>query len=125
MPSVFLSHSSTDKDFVRDLYRRLTNDGIECFFDEESIEWGANWVVALERGIRECGEIVCVLSPDFCRSKWVEVERTSAFATDPAGIRKKIRPLMFRECRDLPEFPQLFGADSSHRRLHSRSFRNE
>ena len=44
---VFLSHSSKDKDFVRELYRRLTRDGVSCFFDIESIGWGQNWVRAL------------------------------------------------------------------------------
>ena len=47
----FLSHSSKDKDFVRELYRRLTRDGVACFFDAESIGWGENWVKALERAI--------------------------------------------------------------------------
>ena len=37
---VFLSHSSKDKDFVRELYRRLTRDGVPCFFDAESIGVG-------------------------------------------------------------------------------------
>ena len=46
---VFLSHSSKDKDFVKELYRRLTRDGVSCFFDTESIGWGDNWVRALER----------------------------------------------------------------------------
>jgi hypothetical protein len=32
-PRVFLSHSSKDKEFVRELYRRLTRDGVSCFFD--------------------------------------------------------------------------------------------
>ena len=50
---VFLSHSSKDKDFVRELYRRLTRDGVSCFFDIESIGWGQNWVRALER-VRVC-----------------------------------------------------------------------
>jgi hypothetical protein len=46
---VFLSHSGKDKEFVRELYRRLTRDGVSCFFDIESIGWGANCVRALER----------------------------------------------------------------------------
>jgi hypothetical protein len=50
--SRLLSHSSKDKEFVRELYRRLTRDGVSCFFDTESIGWGANWVRALERAIR-------------------------------------------------------------------------
>lgn len=72
---VFLSHSSKDKDFVKELHRRLTRDGVSCFFDSESIGRGANWVKALERALDECQEIVFVLSPDFCNSEWVQVER--------------------------------------------------
>ena len=53
----------------RELYRRLTRDGVSCFFDTESIGWGENWVRALERAIDECEQIVFVLSPDFCNSE--------------------------------------------------------
>ncbi len=103
---VFLSHSSKDKDFVKELYRRLTRDGVRCFFDIESIGWGDNWVRALERAIDECSYIVFVLSPDFCNSEWVEVERTSSIAGDPSGLKRKVRPLMLHQCRDLPTFPR-------------------
>ena len=103
---VFLSHSSRDKEFVKELYRRLTRDGVRCFFDIESIGWGDNWVRALERAIDECRYIVFVLSPDFCNSEWVEVERTSSIADDPSGLKRKVRPLMLRQCRDLPTFPR-------------------
>ncbi len=48
---VFLSYSHRNEDFVIDLYRRLTRDGVSCFFDRESIAWGANWVIELEKGI--------------------------------------------------------------------------
>jgi hypothetical protein len=103
---VFLSHSSKDKDFVRELYRRLTRDGVSCFLDIESIGWGDNWVRALERALDECENIVFVLSPDFCNSEWVEVERTSSIADDPAGLKRKLRALTLRPCRDLPAFPR-------------------
>jgi hypothetical protein len=49
---------------------------------------------------------VFVLSPDFCNSEWVEVERTSSIADDPSGLKRKVRPLMLRPCRDLPNFPR-------------------
>ena len=87
MKSVFLSHSGKDKPFVRELFRRLQRDGVSCFFDEESIEWGANFVLTLEQAIDECAFFVVVLSPDFVLSKWAEVERTSATAD-----LKKIMP---------------------------------
>jgi len=104
MPSVFLSHSSKDKQFVRDLYQRLTRDGVDCFFDAESIGWGDNWVRVLEHALDECEYIIFVLSPDFCNSEWVEVERTSSFADDPRA--HKVRPLTLRPCRHLPTFPR-------------------
>ncbi|MGH9660116.1 MAG: TIR domain-containing protein, partial [Bryobacteraceae bacterium] len=98
MARAFLSHSSRDKEFVRELYRRLTRDGVTCFFDEESIEWGANFVLSLEQGINTCAYFVAVLSPDFVQSKWVELERTSAMADDPAGLKLKMRPLRLVPC---------------------------
>jgi tetratricopeptide (TPR) repeat protein len=103
---VFLSHSSKDKDFVKELYRRLTRDGVSCFFDTESIGWGDNWVRALERALDQCEFVVFVLSPDFCNSEWVQVERTSSIADDPSGLKRKVRPLMLRPCGDLPTFPR-------------------
>ncbi len=103
---VFLSHSSKDKEFVRELYRRLTRDGVSCFLDEKSIGWGDNWVRALERAVDECESIVFVLSPDFCDSKWVEVERTSSMADDPAALKRKVLPLKLIACSHLPTFPR-------------------
>jgi tetratricopeptide (TPR) repeat protein len=94
---VFLSYSSKDRVFVRELWRRLTRDGVACFFDQESIEWGANFVVSLEQGIDECEFLVVVLSPDFVQSKWAELERTSA------GVERRILPLLLRAC-EVPRF---------------------
>src|SRR5262249_35607495 len=103
---VFLSHSGKDKEFVKELYRRLTRDGVSCFFDIESIGWGENWVRTLEKALDECEYVVFVLSPDFCNSEWVEVERTSNIADDPRGLKRKVLPLMLRPCRHLPTFPR-------------------
>src|SRR5579871_3668893 len=103
---VFLSHSSRDKVFVRELYRRISRDGVRCFFDIESIGWGENWVRALERALDECEFVVFVLSPDFCNSEWGEVERTSNIADDPGALKRKVRPLMLLPCRHLSTFPR-------------------
>jgi tetratricopeptide (TPR) repeat protein len=79
---------------------------VACFFDAESIGWGENWVRALERALDECENVVFVLSPDFCNSEWVEVERTSSIADDAGGKKRKVRPLMLRPCGQLPTFPR-------------------
>ena len=105
MNRVFLSYSHKDEDFVKKLYRRLTRDGVTCFFDKESIAWGTNWVIALEKGIDVCEVIILVLSPDFCQSEWARLERTSSIADDPEGVKRKLRPLLLEPCDDtLPRF---------------------
>ncbi|GJQ59459.1 MAG: TIR domain-containing protein [Candidatus Scalindua sp. AMX11] len=105
MSKVFLSYSHRDGGFVKELYRRLMKDGVECFFDKESIDWGANWVIELERGVDECEVIVLVLSPDFCRSEWTSIERSSSLVDDPDGLKKRLRPLLLEPCGDaLPRF---------------------
>jgi len=102
---VFLSYSRSNEDFVKELYRRLTRDGVSCFFDQESIAWGANAVTELEKGIDDCDSVILCLSPDFCRSEWTKLERTSSMADDPGGLKRKLRPLLIEPCSDLlPRF---------------------
>jgi hypothetical protein len=105
MGEAFLSYNHNDEDFVQELYRRLSRDGVDCFFDKASIAWGANWVVELEDGIDKCEHIVFVLTPEFCKSDWTELERTSAIADDPSGLKRKLRPLILKPCGDhIPRF---------------------
>ena len=98
MGKVFLSYNHKIEDFVQELYRRLLRDDVDCFFYNESIAWGANWVVELEKGINKCEHIVLVLSPEFCESDWTELERTGAMVYDPSGLIRKLRTFIFKPC---------------------------
>jgi hypothetical protein len=99
---VFLSYSRADGEFVRELHRRLTRDGVSCFLDSDSLRSGDNWIQALERAIYACEHIVFVLSPEFCNSEWAQRERTGALASG-----RKAHALMLRACDHLPQFPLL------------------
>lgn len=104
MSKVFLSYSHKDFDFVEKLYQRLVRDGVECFFDRESIAWGSNWVIELEKGLDECDVVVLVLTPDYFTSEWTAIEHSSVRTNDPAGLGKKICPVLLEACPDLPAF---------------------
>ena len=95
---VFLSYSRKDQDFARYLYNRLTRDGVSCFFEQDSIEWGANYVITLERALDVCEHVVLILTPDFCNSKWAQRERTSA--------PDKLLPLARVTCNHLSSYPR-------------------
>lgn len=60
---VFLSHSSKDKDTVREIAERLQADGLRVWFDEWEIRPGGNIPVALERGLKRPGRSYCSCLP--------------------------------------------------------------
>jgi len=105
MSKVFLSYSNKDIQFVNKLYQRLIKEDIECFFDKISIKWGDNWVIAIERGLKNSDYIVIILSPSYIKSEWSTLELISTFFKDPLARRKKLRPLLLSPC-DVPTFIQ-------------------
>src|SRR5690242_2015732 len=80
MVTVFLSHSSADKAFVRDLADALRNGGqIEVFLDEREIAAGENIVSRISDGLH-VDFVLVVLSRDAMESPWVKEEWTAALA---------------------------------------------
>ncbi len=105
MSKVFLCYSRMDEDFVTELFRRLTRDGLDCYFDKESIAWGARRVVDLENGLLESDVVVLVLSTDFCCNEWYRIEFTMEMVGTAADFRQKLRPLLLEPCKeDLSRF---------------------
>ena len=77
---IFLSHSSVDKDWVRELERALTNHELGVFLDEIEIKAADNFVLTLNNALRDSRFLVLVLTPHATGSKWVEQEWTSSMA---------------------------------------------
>jgi hypothetical protein len=95
-----LSYSRKDEALVEELYRRLTRDGVDCFFDKESIEWDASWVIELDKGINEARYAVLIYTPDYFESEWGTLERISALIKDPLSQQRTILPLLLEPCGD-------------------------
>ncbi|MGK7911706.1 MAG: toll/interleukin-1 receptor domain-containing protein [Synechococcus sp.] len=62
---------------MRELNHCLQRDGVEAFFDKESIEVGSTWTLELQKGLDETDFIIIVLSPDYVASDWGTGEWTS------------------------------------------------
>src|SRR5713101_460460 len=73
MPSVFLSHSSKDKEFVRHLAGELIREEITVWLDEVELRVGDN-LSGIESSIRASDYLVVVLSKAAVESGWVERE---------------------------------------------------
>ncbi|XP_059066676.1 disease resistance protein RUN1-like [Cryptomeria japonica] len=99
--NVFLSHSGRQKNFVRQLHRDLTNQGVSCFFDQdrESLPVGEDFPSRIFEAAKTCQVAVLLLSMDFLQSRWPMLE-LSAFVEARDRTRKnpnlKILPLFYQ-----------------------------
>src|SRR3974390_3150925 len=98
MVSVFLSHSSKDKPFVRELASSLESGGeIRVWLDERGIAPGQNIVSRIGEGLA-ADFILLILSPDSVDSSWVKEEWTDAFWEQTNNRKTKLLGVLHRDC---------------------------
>jgi formylglycine-generating enzyme required for sulfatase activity len=59
---VFVCHASDDKAQVRELCRRLREDGFEPWLDEERLLPGQDWEIEISAAVRSCDAVIVCLS---------------------------------------------------------------
>lgn len=99
--SVFLSHSSGDKPFVRRLARAIERQGIPVWLDEHAISGGTSILGEVADGISKTSHFVLVLSPEAVASEWVRRELDIALTKNISGRTVRVVPVLHRDC-DLP-----------------------
>ncbi len=58
----FLCHASGDKNLVRELYKRLTFEGVDAWLDKEKLLPGQDWRMEIPKAVREADVVVVCLS---------------------------------------------------------------
>lgn len=100
-PTIFLCHSSGDKDAVRALYRRLKRNGFASWIDEKNLLPGQDWQLEIERAIRASDLVLMCLSRDSV-SKRGFVQKEFRFALDVAGRQPEgsifLIPVRLEDC---------------------------
>jgi hypothetical protein len=105
MSRVFISHSSIDKEFARDLAIRLEEHGISVWLDEWEIAVGESISQSIQDGLAGCEFIVVVISEASSRSGWVGKEWQSRIGNEASLRRVEILPVLLQNC----EIPQLLA----------------
>lgn len=91
-PSIFISYSRKDKEFVQRLAGDLDRAGYDTWWDVGDLRGGQAWAIEIEKHVRACPVFLVVLSPDSKNSDWVSKETLLAL-----DLHKIIVPLMWRE----------------------------
>ncbi|HEX4947166.1 MAG TPA: TIR domain-containing protein [Blastocatellia bacterium] len=94
---VFLSHSSKDKEAVRDLADRLAADGVRVWFDEWEILPGDPILHKIEDGLEQSRTLVLVMSRNAFASEWVTLERHTAMFRDPTNQQRRFIPVLLED----------------------------
>lgn len=100
---VFLCHAHADRDPVHGLYTRLTNDGVDAWFDKAKLLPGQDWKLEIEKAVREADVVVVCLSKQFNQAGFRQKEVRLALDTameKPEG-EIFIIPARLEECDNL------------------------
>ena len=92
---LFISYANPDADFAIRLAADLRQRGFDVWMAPDSILPGEKWVAAIERGLRESGIFLLVLTPAGVDSKWVSQETQVAIMLENEG-QMRIFPLRVR-----------------------------
>jgi hypothetical protein len=100
---VFLSHNRAQKDWTRELARRLRDDGFKVWFDEWQLikHIGDNFIDQLAKGVEQSRKVVLIWSPEFFANEWPQFEAAVIQHLDPIGRQGRILPLLHTTC-DIP-----------------------
>jgi TolB-like protein/Tfp pilus assembly protein PilF len=104
---VFISYSSHDKEWVRgELLKRIEKVGLRVFIDFRDFKGGAPGIKEMERGVSTCRKTLLVLTPNYIKSEWCEIENIMLHTLDPANRNLRLIPLLKTQC----EKPLRIGA---------------
>lgn len=97
---VFISYSSHDKEWVRGyLLKGIEKAGLRAFIDFRDFKRGAPSLKEMERGVTRCRKTLLVLTPDYIKSEWCEIENIMVQTLSPANCDLRLIPLVKTQCK--------------------------
>lgn len=98
MAKLFVSHSSKDKDFVRELADDLRSLGHDVWLDEWEIKVGDCIISKVEAALSDCSYVVLVMSRHAVESGWVEKEWRSKYWEEVQVGTAIVLPVLLEDC---------------------------
>jgi small GTP-binding protein len=97
---VFLSHSSKDKEVVREIAERLRADGLRVWFEDWKIKPRTTKALRaekIEEGLEHSRVLVLCMSRHAIGSEWVQLEAGTFRFRDPLNKERRLIPLRLDE----------------------------
>lgn len=99
MRDVFISYSSKDLSWVRDvLLPNLENHGFSVIVDFRDFKTGSFGVEEMERAVEATRHTLLVLTRNYVESNWTKFENVMAQSKDPGAVQRKLIPILLEKC---------------------------
>ena len=99
---VFISYSSTDKDWVWDeLLPVLERNNMRVLIDSRDFRPGSPTVIEIERAIQISKKTLVILTPSYLERSWTQFELMIVQTLDPTNQKRRLIPLL-KTKTDLP-----------------------
>lgn len=89
----FISYTKSDEDAAQWVAWQLEAAGYSTLIQAWDFTAGSNFVVEMEAATRRAERVMPILSPAFFTSGFTQAEWAEAFASDPAGARRRLIPV--------------------------------
>jgi hypothetical protein len=97
-PGVFLSHSTDDADFVKQLAVDLSISGARVWYYQAEVQVGESFLDKIESAMAEMDFLAVILSPTSVTSRWVRKELGMALTREIDGRPLKVLPVLYQPC---------------------------
>ncbi|HTI14596.1 MAG TPA: toll/interleukin-1 receptor domain-containing protein [Dictyobacter sp.] len=91
--SCFISYSSKNQEFTKQLYQDLRAAGVQCWYAPESLVTGEKFPISITQTIQSYQKVLLVLSKDALESDWVRREVELARQKEGNGKKEVLVPI--------------------------------
>lgn len=109
---VFISYASEDRDSIaKPIYDMLIKQGLRVWFDKFELELGDSLRRKIDCGLAHCRFGIVILSPNFLKKEWPQVELDGLMAREIASGKKAILPVWHEiDAETLNRYSPILGA---------------
>jgi len=94
----FISYAHEDQAWAEWIAWVLEEEGYSTILQAWDFVAGSNFVIEMDRAVREAGRTIAVLSPEYMRSDFTALEWAVAVAKDAKGLARKLLPVRVAKC---------------------------
>jgi hypothetical protein len=95
----FISYNKADQGAAQWIAWQLEEAGYSVVIQAWDFRQSHNFVLDMDRALKETQRVLLVLSPDFLASQYTAPEWAAAFAKDPAGVQGLLLPVRVKPCK--------------------------